>query len=163
MKSFLPYTAMFRKMDDGVIRITLVGTALVEGFGADATGQDVKSVYPESEHSLLDAFYDTIFPNHYLSQSLRCYQRGSGAQTMIEQFLMPVGNTAGIHDRYMVVINELPLPEGLDMAPRPELLISDLQRRTVYDPRTLMPVDCAMTTPRPAEDMAKPLLDLAAV
>lgn len=158
MRPFLPNIVMLRRMPDASLQITLVGTALVESFGADATGRDVKAAYPKSEHELLDRFYSYIFSHHNLTQSLRTFQRRSGASVLIEQFMMPVGNQDGVHDRYLLLINDMPMPAMPLAEPRKDVLIGELQRRTIYDPRTLMPVDCDLTTPRDAEAMAQPLL-----
>ncbi len=161
MRPFLPNIVMIRRMSDTSHQITLVGTALVESFGADATGHDVKAAYPKSEHALLDRFYEHIFTHHNLTQSLRTFQRRSGRNVLIEQFMMPVGNQDGIHDRYLLLINDMPMPAMPLEEPRKDVLIGELQRRTVYDPRTLLPVDCDLTTPRDAEAMAQPLLSKA--
>lgn len=158
MRPFLPNIVMIRRMPDGGHQITLVGTALVESFGADATGRDVKAAYPKSQHDLLDRFYDHIFTHHNLTQSLRTYHRRNGTSALIEQFMMPVGNDDGIHDRYLLLMNDTPMPEMPLTEPRKDILIGELQRRTVYDPRTLLPVDCDLTTPRDAQAMAEPLV-----
>ncbi len=163
MRPFLPNIVMIRRMSDGGHQITLVGTALVESFGADATGRDVKAAYPKSEHALLDRFYDYIFTHHNLTQSLRTYQRRNGVSVLIEQFMMPVGNSNGVHDRYLLLINDTPMPQMPLTEPRKDVLIGELQRRTVYDPQSLLPVDCDLTTPRGAAAMAQPLLDETAV
>jgi hypothetical protein len=163
MKPFLPFTAMVRREPGPIYRLTVVGTALVEVFGADATGQEVKTIYPAAEHALLEEFYATMFSHHYLSQSLRVFEKSAGLSILIEQFLMPIGNPDGEHDRYMVTINRLPMPETNVSGPRPELLIGELQRRTVYDPATLLPVDCPLTTERGEKEMATPLVNLSAI
>ena len=160
MRPYLPYTAMFRRVEDGTYRITLVGTALVEVFGDDATGREVKSIYPEEMHELLEAYYDALFANHYLAHSLRIFEAGNGAEELLEQVLMPIGNADGEHDRYMVLMNRLPMPEVALDSPRPDLLVGDLLRRTVYDARTLLPVDSDLSTPRNPEEMLIPLIDL---
>lgn len=161
MRPFLPNIVMIRRVSETSHQITLVGTALVESFGADATGRDVKAAYPKSEHALLDQFYEHIFTHHNLTQSLRTFQRRNGTSVLIEQFMMPVGNEDGFHDRYLLLINDMPMPATPLAEPRKDVLIGELQRRTVYDPRTLLPVDCDLTTPRDADAMAQPLLSKA--
>ncbi|GAA6156868.1 hypothetical protein NBRC116588_23410 [Pyruvatibacter sp. HU-CL02332] len=158
MRPFLPNIVMIRRMPDLTYRITLVGTALVESFGADATGREVKNAYPSTQHDLLERFYEHIFKHHNLTQSLRAYHRRDGTAVLIEQFMMPVGNEDGVHDRYLLLMNDTPMPEMPLTEPRKDILVGELQRRTVYDPRTLLPVDCELTTPRDAEAMAEPLV-----
>jgi|GEM_PF-6801814 len=160
MKPFLPYTSMFRRMPDARYVITLVGTALVDAFGEDATGREVKSVYPDSEHDFLHAFYAFMFEQHALSQSLRSYRRKSGIDMLIEQFMMPVANRDGVHDRYMLVTNEMPADDTELVARNRDLMIGPLVRRTVYDPRTLLPMACDFTTDREPDQMQQPLLEL---
>ncbi len=159
MRKFLPYVAMFRKEAPKVYRITLVGTALVEMFTFDPTGMEVHEVFPDAEKQALFDLYDIIFPKHYISHTHRDFKIPSGVKMVVEQLLLPVGNENGDHDRYVLISDNVPMPVTEAEKFQSEVVLGDLLVRTVYDPATMLPVECAMTTPRSPEDMQRRLTD----
>lgn len=148
MRPFLPNVAVFRRLGDDNYQISLQGTALVELFGFDATGKDVSVVYPDAEVPGLMALFNLLFSSSYLSHSLRVYTNRTGEQFTGEQVLLPISNEDGEHDRYVFVACNIQRPKRPRSVPGKPLEIGDLKARTIYDPRTLMPVACFATTQR---------------
>lgn len=159
MREFLPYVGMFRKEAGGTFRVTLVGTALAEAFAFDPTGLEVKELYSEADLPQILEMYDLIFPGHFISHSQRAYMRKSGVRMVVEQLLLPIGNEAGDHDRYVFIADNVPVPHSEAGKANSELVLGELQLRTVYDPATMLPVECSLTTPRSPEEMQRRLTD----
>ncbi|MEQ8745581.1 PAS domain-containing protein [Pyruvatibacter sp.] len=157
MKPYLPHVSIFRRTPEGGHKVTLLGTGLVEAYGFDATGMDVADIYPPEELAELHPFYDLIFPDHYLSHSLRTYKRKTGAHMTLEQILMPLGNEEGIHDRYVLVARRTDVPLRPRKDVESKLKLGVLEARTIFDPKTFLPVACFATTPRDATEMQIPL------
>lgn len=158
LRPFLPNIAVYRKTPEGRYKVTLQGTGLVEAFGFDATGMFIDDVYPEDVFVELNALYKLLFDNHYLSHSVRVYERrGSGALVTIEQIMVPVTNEDGQNDRYVLLAYNVPLPQRPRSDPNRTIALGSLEERTVYDPETLMPVECFATTPRDSEKMQEKL------
>lgn len=158
LKPVLRQVGVFRRMPDGRRIVTVHGTGLVDDFGFDATGQEVRMLFPEAERDDLDAFHDFVFAGHHLSHSMRRFVTRRGDEFAVEQLILPVAGPGGAHDRYVLVAARSrdivrPTPE----ADRRTLALGDLLSRTVYDPGTLLPVACPFTSPRDAAAMSVPL------
>lgn len=145
MRPFLPYVAAFRLTPDGDRKVTVMGTALVEFFGVDVTGRSVDEAYREEDHEELRAFHARAFESHYLTYSIRDLYLETGGVSTLEQTLLPVGNAAGVHDRYVLVASVVPGKTQYGDERRDEVFLGELHHRVVYDPATMMPIDCDLT------------------
>lgn len=158
MRPFLPNIAMYRMTPEGRYKVTLQGTGLVEAFGFDATGMFLDDVYPDDVFVELNAFYELLFNNHYISHSVRVYERkGTGALVTIEQLMVPLSDENGVHDRYVLLAYNVPLPQRPRSDPNRTIALGSLEERTVYHPVTMLPVDCFATTARSDEQMQQKL------
>lgn len=149
LRPFLPNLAVYRKAPEGRYKVTLQGTGLVEAFGFDATGEYLDSVYPADAYADLGPFYKLLFDNGYLSHSVRVYERkATGALVTIEQIMVPLSDEAGVHDRYLLLANNVPFPQRPRSVQNRPIALGSLEERTVYHPQTMLPVACFATTPR---------------
>ncbi len=154
LRPFLPNLAVYRKASEGRYKVTLQGTGLVEAFGFDATGEFLDNLYPADVYADLSPFYKLLFDNGHISHSVRIYERkGTGALVTIEQIMVPLSDDAGVHDRYVLLAYNVPLPQRPRSDPNRSIALGSLEERTVYDAKTMLPVECFATTPRSDEHM----------
>ena len=163
MRPFLHNIIVYRKADNGRYTVSLQGTGLVEAFGFDATGMYLDTIYPPEIYPEIKMLYELLFSHQYISHSIRIYERkGTGEQVPIEQVMAPVSDENGVHDRYFLLANNVPLPQRPRSDPNRTIALGSLEERTLYDPRTLLPVECPATTPRDAQTMQESLLSFEA-
>ncbi|MGD1935389.1 MAG: PAS domain-containing protein [Candidatus Phaeomarinobacter sp.] len=159
MRPFLPNIAVYRRAGKGRYKVSLQGTGLVEAFGFDATGMYLDKVYPEEVYADLEVLYDLLFSNQYISHSVRTYERKqSGELVTIEHVMAPVSDENGVHDRYVLLAYNVPLPQRPRSDPNRTIALGNLEERTLYDPHALLPVECVATTPRDDAAMQESLL-----
>jgi len=159
MRPFLKNVGIVRKEPDGVYRISLVGTWLVDEISHDPTGRELRDLYPPEEREHFAEIYEFVFGHHYIGYTQRVFSRQSGVKFLIEQLVLPVGNADGIHDRYVFIADKIPMPLSDTNAANQEMQLGVLQTRTIYSPETFLPVECFINTPRPAEEMQVRLTD----
>lgn len=148
LKPVLASTAVFRTVIDGHRRITFYGSALREALGFNPTGMDVADVYAPNDPHTLRAFHAFLFDTGYIAVSLRALRPNTGHSVTVEQLLLPVGNAKGRPELYVAVAGNVPGPEDDTLGDNETLDVTMPIERTIYDPRTLMPVDCEATTDR---------------
>ena len=91
----LPHLTLVERLDNGAFRLRLVGTAVAEAYGFDATGKTIDEILPEPRRSTAKEHYAAVFASGRPMFNRNRYRTSRVAELVVSRLVLPLGDEFG--------------------------------------------------------------------